>query len=187
MTKAICGPEITTTNYLSHFILQQIVGPSHGTMMLHSLPADQCSHVGCSCPAPITSIKTSWLKILHIKNFMDESIDIEHTFTIPDGQGSSVAYQLVGHVVFCANHFVSEVMVGDQMYYYDDMDSGKLQEKTPASIVSMPSVLIVYHCITSQVCISYIVSSLLLIWCGNSHQHIPLNLLQMTLHTLMMI
>ncbi|KIM78860.1 hypothetical protein PILCRDRAFT_10797, partial [Piloderma croceum F 1598] len=85
-----------------------------------------------------------------LDNFVDESVHIEHAFTIPDGQGGSVAYQLVGRVVFRADHFVSEVMVGDQMYYYNDMDSGKLREKTPASIVAMPSVLIVYHRITGQ-------------------------------------
>lgn len=156
MTQAIHGPDITTTQYMTHFIPRRLMGQSHnGTTVLHNLPSEACRHADCSHNASISSIKTSWPPILHLlaETFTTStpggSVTIEPAFSIPDGKDGVVTYQLVGRIIYQTNHFVSEINIAGHTYYYDDMKrNGTLQETSPPHIRDMPftqSIFLVYN------------------------------------------
>ncbi|KAH7908558.1 hypothetical protein BJ138DRAFT_1205112, partial [Hygrophoropsis aurantiaca] len=142
---AACAPKSTVdlTDFFLHLIPRRSIGnDANGTTLLHTLTDLHCTHTECSLSMlstpKIIGIKTSWPKILHI---------------MPETRGSlreeeDVRYELIGRILHRVNHFVAEVLIDGHIFVYNDMNSGKLEDRGNGLLFEegdRNAVLYVYH------------------------------------------
>ncbi|KAJ7877119.1 hypothetical protein B0H14DRAFT_2567952 [Mycena olivaceomarginata] len=128
---------------------------AHETVV-HSFPAPDCEEPDClgeSSPLVLETIETVWPKILHIDPYTGTQDPLLHTkvFTIDDGQGGLIVYELIGTISHDAEklHWTSKFLIDDITFSYDDLArGGSLVAQGPGDVIIEPdrtAVLWVYH------------------------------------------
>ncbi|PPQ81362.1 hypothetical protein CVT26_014503 [Gymnopilus dilepis] len=125
---------VNLTDYFSHVIPRVPGGrDANATTALHKLPAELCSEPSCFSMAFITEITTRWPQILNISHYanVDPSQEVlyEDFVTISNSDGTTVVYELVGRAFHRVNHFVSQLRIGGEWYFYNDL-KGHLEKSS---------------------------------------------------------
>ncbi|KAJ7878511.1 hypothetical protein B0H14DRAFT_2567198 [Mycena olivaceomarginata] len=124
--------------------------------VVHSFPAPDCEEPDClgeSSPLVLETIETVWPKILHINPYTGTQDPLLHTkvFTIDDGQGGLIVYELIGTISHDAEklHWTSKLLIEDITFSYDELArGGSLVAQGPGDVIIEPdrtAVWWVYH------------------------------------------
>ncbi|KAJ7476494.1 hypothetical protein FB451DRAFT_1557372 [Mycena latifolia] len=123
-----CGSAASLTDYFANCTPRIVPGNDEGgTTVVHSLPAPICNHPDCagSQLLGVKAIETLWPKILHInpESGTHPRLPVALSFSIDDGAGSRITYELVGTISFDAprKHWTSKLLIGDTTFNYDDL------------------------------------------------------------------
>ncbi|KAJ7347350.1 hypothetical protein DFH08DRAFT_699704, partial [Mycena albidolilacea] len=150
VARAKYGSAVTLTEYFS------TATPRIDETVVHSFPAPDCEEPDClgeSSPLVFETIETVWPKILHIDPYTGTQDPLLHTkvFTIDDGQGGLIVYELIGTISHDAEklHWTSKFLIDDITFSYDDLArGGSLVAQGPGDVIIEPdrtAVLWVYH------------------------------------------
>jgi hypothetical protein len=161
VARAKYGSAVMLTEYFS------TATPRIDETVVHSFPAPDCEEPDClgeSSPLVLETIETVWPKILHINPYTGTQDPLLHTkvFTIDDGQGGLIVYELIGTISHDAEklHWTSKFLIDDITFSYDDLArGGSLVAQGPSDVIIEPdrtAVLWVYHRSTDimEVCIT---------------------------------
>lgn len=120
----------------------RVPGGNDGTTVVHSLPTPSCRDPECpeATSVSIDTITTLWPQILQInpETGTEVRLPIASSFSINDGSGGSVNYELIGTVSFSAKrkHWTSKIVIGKTAFAYDDLvHGGSLVAQGPADLI----------------------------------------------------
>ncbi|KAJ7112759.1 hypothetical protein C8R43DRAFT_903545, partial [Mycena crocata] len=148
------GAATSLTEYFAHCTPRIYPGNDEGgSCVLHTLPAPLCEHPGCARSMERREIETLWPKVLQInpESGTELRLPIDRSFSIDDGSGGQITYELIGSTSFDfpRKHWTSNVLIGGTTFHYDDLvQRGSLVAQGPADLISTPdsrAVLLIYH------------------------------------------